>query len=722
MFMNIYKRYLAGSILLVLLFFACFRSSAQVNVITERIKNSLLSQEQDDAEIKRFLTDLREDGSWAEIDYSNTSITNWIPAAHSRRLLLICRAYNKPGSEFYHHVEVKEKIQKIIEFYINTKPESKNWWYNAIGAPINLGPALVLMKPDKGFGIEQKRLEGYADQLINFYSESAKKWPFATTGANKIWLLNSSINKACVMNNEEVLRDNFRSAFDEAKIMSGKDEGIKVDNSFYQHGPQLYCAGYGMSFLSDLTTFGILANGTEYAMTTSQLKILTDAVLDGFRWFCQNKSYDFSSAGREISRQGAVSSLGLKTFASRLIQMGAPRQDELKNVIDFVDGKAPFQNPGTRHFWKSDIMVQHGPDYYFSARVPSSRTNGTERMNNENLKRNWLPWGATNIMTDGDEYRNIYAVWDWARVPGVTSTLEKITGQPVTGGAYLVSKTEFAGGVSDGKFGMAAYDFSWDGVSARKAWFFIPGAIFCLGSGVKGEEDKPVITSVNQCFSSGPVMIDNGKKLQLSGEKELNSGDIRAVYHDKIGYYFPLGGNVALRNMDQTGSWSEINLSQSKEEITGKIFSLWVDHGVKPTEGSYEYIVVPSKDPASFSKWIKKNPLEVVTNSIDIQAVYDKSSGVYGISLYNPGSVLLQKGLFVGADRSCIVLFKKNAKGFSLTVSDPTQKLSELNIIISRKVKGDGVTVKDDNTSDLKITLPSGDEAGKSITNDYLFL
>lgn len=692
----------------------------QSGIISERLRNSQIERNIDESEVTLLINDLRADGSWGDIDYRNTSNTNWDPAAHSGRLLLICRAYNKPGTVYYHSEDIKNKIQKIIEFYIAAKPKSDNWWYNAIGAPINFGPALVLMKPSGGFGIEQSLLEKYANQLINFYDESAKKWSFSTTGANKIWLLNSSISKACVMNNDEILRTNFSSAFEEAMIMPGKAEGIKIDNSFYQHGPQLYTAGYGMSFLGDITSFGVLAHGTEYAMTASQLKVLTDVVLDGYQWFCQNNAFDFSATGREISRRAAGSSIGLKTHIERLLSMNAPRREELENFIRFIDGKADFQSPGNRHFWKSDIMVQHGPDFYFSARVPSKRTNGTERMNNENLKRKWLPWGATALMKQGDEYRNLFSVWDWSRIPGVTSLKEEVKGLPVTGGAYLVSDAEFAGGVSDGSTGLAAYDYSWDGVSGRKTWFFTPEAMYCLGANIRCEKDNTVLTSVNQCFSSGSVSILNAGKKKIFDGQEINSEEVEWIHHDGFGYYFPTGGNISLRNMDQTGSWSEINASASSEKVTYKVFSIWFDHGTKPASEKYEYVVVPSKDPVRFSKWLKKNPFEVLTNTEDVQAVFNKKSGIYGIAFYNPGSVTIEEGLYIGADEPCLILFRNSKKAFSITVSDPTQNLEELDILVSRKLSGKGVKIDEKGNSTITVKLPSGDEAGKSVSNEYL--
>jgi len=697
---------------------SCF---SQISIITDRLRNDLISENVRDSVISDLMETLSADGSWNDIDYANRSRTNWLPVTHSRRLVSVCQAYNKPESIHFHNPEVKEAIRKIFSYYLFVKPVSDNWWYNAIGAPTNFGPALVLMKTDDTFGFDQATLDSLSDNLLNYYDESAKKWPGATTGANKIWLLKSSIDKACVKNNEEVLRANFASAFEEARIMPGKAEGIKADQSFWQHGPQLYNAGYGMSFMSDITYFGVLAHGTDYGMSELQVKTITDAVLDGYQWFCQKSAFDFGAAGREISRRNALSSMGLRTFAARLVAMNAPRQDELKDCISFINGESQFRIPGNRHFWKSDIMVHHGTNFYMSAKIPSKRTYGTERMNDENLKRKWLPWGATNIMIDGDEYRNIFPAWDWSRIPGVTSVIEDVPGLPVTGSAYIISSSDFAGGVSDGVFGLAAYDFSWDGISARKAYFFTPDAMYCFGTGIKAEKSNPVVTNVNQCYSSGDVTIKNKRKKSKVDNTELTSADLTWIHHDRVGYLFPSGGNITVKNMDQTGAWFDISLSNPKAPVTHKVFSVWIGHSNNPVDGKYEYIVVPSTNIVQFSKWIKKNPLRMITNTTDVQAVIDKNSGICGIAFYRPGSVTLEPGLYVGADRPCLVLFEKskNTGSYRVTVSDPTATQQDLKIMISKRLTGDGVTVNEDNISTVNCILPSGDEAGKSVTFEY---
>jgi chondroitin AC lyase len=696
---------------------------SQIKIINQRLRDELIKETVDDKDITKYLTTLKSSGSWSDIDYSDSSQRDWPAVNHSKRLKSICTGYNKPSSFYFHSNELKDKITAAIEFYIKTKPQCPNWWFNAIGVPNNLGPALILMKTGDKYGYDQTKLDFYCDELLNYYSESALKWPFATTGANKIWLLTSSIYKACIKNKEPILRSNFLSAFEQAIIMPGTMEGIKNDYSYYQHGPQLYCGGYGMAFMEDITYFGTLAEGTSFQMSNPQVQTITNAILEGFQWFCQKSAFDFGTTGREISRSGGGSSSSLKIIVARLKMMNPSRSAELNDCYNFINGSSDFTNSGNKYFWKSDFMVQHGPTFYLSARVPSKRITGTERMNNENLKRKWLPWGATNIMIDGDEYRNIFAVWDWSRIPGVTSVIEEVPGLPVTGGFYLVSSAEFAGGVSDGTFGLAAYDYSWDGVSGRKAYFFTPEGMYCLGAGISASKGNPVITNINQCFSSGPITIKNKDKISNFDGKEITSSNIKWVHHNKVGYYFPSAEQITVKNMDQTGSWNDINAAESKVPVTYKVFSSWIGHGNVPTGEKYEYIVVPSKTVEQFKAWVESNTLKMISNSADIQAFHETNKKIFGIVLYKTGGINLAPGLNIWSDNPCLLLIQEidNGSRIKISISDPTTKLHKINLRISKKLSGPGAVYIDDKTSGISVTLPDGDNAGKSITLEYSY-
>ena len=730
--------------------FAFFHPSyidSQVSIVSERLRNDLINPSRtsalisnlnqsnssaianiNDNEVTESLKILKSDGSWSDIVYSQT--VNWQALRHLRRLEAICIAYNTPTSIYYHKMDIKDKIRNSIDFYISAKPKSSGWWQNAIGAPIVIGPVLILMKTGDSFGFEQTLMDPYAEALLLDYTESAIKWPASTTGANKTWLIRSSIYKACIQNNEAALASDFKSAFEEAKFITGSGEGIKIDNSYFQHGPQFYSAGYGRDFLLDITYFGILAHGTTYQMSESQLKLITDYTLDGYQWFCQRSAFDYGAVGREITRPGALSTASMKIIIDRLKAMNAPRMDELTKCYNFVDGKADFQSPGNKHFWKADIMVHHGATFYMSARIPSSRIIGTEKVSGENLKRKFLAWGSTNILVEGDEYWNVFPVWDWSRIPGVTTVKNDVVREDpqangstinTTKSADLVSSARFAGGVSNGLFGLAAYDYSWDGVSGRKAYFFTAEAMYCLGSGINATKTNPVITNVDQCKSSGTVTISsNGTKSSID-EAEKAVPNLSWIHHARVGYIFPAGGEITVKNMNQTGSWADISASQSSTPVTAKVFSIWFDHGNSPSDSKYEYIVVPDKDLNQFEKWDSNNPLKLISNTFEHQAVFDKKSMIYAIAFYRAGTIILDDGLAVLVNRACLLLIQNTNKGagFRISVSDPTAEVQNLVIKISRKLKGPGVTANPDHSSSIDINMPSGENAGKSLTMEF---
>ncbi len=66
-----------------------------------------------------------------------------------------------PKASIFINPQVKASIRNIIRYYLFVRPVSDNWWYNAIGAPTNFGPALVLMKTGDAFGFDQATLDSH---------------------------------------------------------------------------------------------------------------------------------------------------------------------------------------------------------------------------------------------------------------------------------------------------------------------------------------------------------------------------------------------------------------------------------------------------------------------------------------------------------------------------------------------------------------------------------
>ena len=135
---------------------------------------------------------------------------------------------------------------------------------------------------------------------------------------------------------------------------------------------------------------------------------------------------------------------------------------------------------GNKHFWRSDYTVHHRPTYFISLKLCSERTVGVETdVNSENLLGYFLPYGLTYIYRRGDEYEDIFPVWNWARLPGVTSPDDI----PVIKGKFT-QEVAFVGGVSDGKYGLSAMEMDVRETTGKKSWFWFDKELVALGAGI----------------------------------------------------------------------------------------------------------------------------------------------------------------------------------------------------------------------------------------------
>lgn len=69
----------------------------------------------------------------------------------------------------------------------------------------------------------------------------------------------------------------------------------------------------------------------------------------------------------------------------------------------------------------------------------------------------------------------------------------------------------------DGDVMTAAMEYDRDGLKARKAWFFYPGGIVCLGACITMDSDSEVVTTVNQCNFAGEYTSGGESSRQEKG-------------------------------------------------------------------------------------------------------------------------------------------------------------------------------------------------------------
>jgi chondroitin AC lyase len=370
---------------------------------------------------------------------------------------------------------------------------------------------------------------------------------------------------------------------------------------------------------------------------------------------------------------------------------------------------------GNKHFRNSDFQVQRSPRYYFSVKMCSERVIGAESCNSENIRGYYLGDGATYLYQSGKEYENIFPYWDWKKIPGTTTSQDDKELPILTASGYRI-KSSFVGGVSDGQNGIAAMDYNRNGITAKKAWFNFSNSIVCLGAGIKSAEAYPVATTVNQCFLSGEVTVKDQSDKILPTESSVSLNPIW-ILHDQTGYFFPDKGNLKLETKTVTGSWNQVALMYKPESMQSAIFKLWFDHGLNPDNQKYAYILVPDATKTMLQKMETSPSFRILRNDTLQQAVISPDQSLTGVVFRQAGKSDLFGGLEVSAP--CIVMLKKEKGLLKVSLSDPTQKLSELRLTMSGKyaLTDQQATVHPVNGKlTWTVTLPAQDDAGNTVT------
>jgi chondroitin AC lyase len=493
----------------------------------------------------------------------------------------------------------------------------------------------------------------------------------------------------------------------EIRIRSGV--GLNADLSFHHRTDNVISTlSYGTGYASAFAYWAAKTVGTKYALPQDQLKLLIDYYLDGI---CASMAFgkyaDPGARNRDISRQ-QNSNASSAEVPEYLATASTYRAKELKEIIRIRKGEKGIVPSKDHYFWESHYFTQQRPDYFASVRMHSSRSNNMEQPHNEEgLKNHHYGDGSTWITVTGNEYLNIFPAFDFQKIPGTT-----IVQQPALPHWNELAKkglTDFVGGVTDGRYGAAATDFAsvHDPLKARKSYFFFDKEFVCVGAGIQSKADYPVVTTVNQCLLNGDVIIQSsaGQNKPVRGKHALN--DVSWVWHDQVAYVFPQPVDINCNNTSAAGSWRSIShQAWATDDLVKKdIFCLWFDHGPRPVKAGYAYIVAPAMDSDKVDAYSKKTSIEILSNTPALQAVRNKYLQITGIVFYEAGEMQLADDMIISVSNPCLVMIAMNGKSIKkITVADPTQKLSSLQLTVKR-----GKKIKE-----IKVDLPSEAYAGQS--------
>lgn len=641
----------------------------------EKIRNTTIKNPSIDKNLALF----QENGSFSDIDYNDTQMTNWTPIKHIERLSDFVYAYTNEKNKYYQNEDLYQKIVKGLEYWYDVDSESDNWWHNQISEPQKLGVLLIQMRIGKK-QIPQE-LETKILKRIQETGGDPAKW----TGANRTDIALHWIYRSCLTQNEADLKTAIDNVFN--PVVYTTEEGFQHDNSYFQHGEQLYIGGYGDEILKGVTQVASYALGTQYQLDKEKVELLSKFMRETYYRAVRGQNMSFDVVGRSVSRPGLLNKRTTATYAKRMIDIDPTHADEYKAIIARLNRKQPADYQVTAshtHYFRGDYSLHVRPQYNFDVRLASTRTKKCEYGNKENLKTYFMSDGCTNITQTGDEYFNIFPVWNWCHIPGTTAPqLEKVPMDPKAWG--VLGTSTYAGGVSDSIYGATAYAYMDTNpevnTGAKKSWYFFDNEVVCLGAGIQSTSTYPVHTTVNQCFLKGGILVNKGDKEETLANGSHTLQAPQWVLHDKIGYFFPQKEEVFLTAQTQSGRWYDINTSKSKKEEKMDVFTLGINHGVGPKDGSYAYIVVPGKTSAQEMKaYQKKNAIEILSNNPKIQAVRNTKLNVWMVTFFEAGT-FTHKELSVTVDKPCILMIKDiTSKSANLHIADPGQTQSPIQV------------------------------------------
>jgi len=647
--------------------------------------------------VRRYLKTLRADGSWPDVDYTNTDRGGWPTARHVYRVLELAEAYAQPDHDLAGSAEVREAVTRALGHWVRKDYRNSNWWHGRIGLPRAVGPTLLLMGNDLPADLAARAREQLLDRS-----------KMGMTGQNKVWCAGIAFIKGLLAEDPALMRSARDAIFEELRVTT--DEGIQPDFSFHQHGPQQQWGNYGLSFAGDAVQWGTMLKGTVFDLEDDRLAILRHYLLDGLSWIVWNGRMDVSGCGRQIFRRAQAGKGGAVRAHLRAVQRLDPAHAGAYAArLKAVSADTGQAFVGHKHFWRSDIAVHRRPDWYASVKMASTRVIGAETCNSENMRGLHLGDGVLYVLRRGDEYADLFPVWNWRRLPGTTCRQDDASLVPNS--KRCRGHSAFVGGVTDGRRGLAAMIYERGGLTARKAWAFLDDRVVCWGV-IACTENVPVVTSVNQCALRGPVTVAS-EGVPKAMEKGRQGVEGPAwVHHDGVGYVVTKGRRLAVTAQAQTGDWHRVHHRYSKDEVSRDVFALAIDHGTKPKADAYAYTILPGAAVARMADAAPNSAAEVVWQSPAVQAVAAEKGSVVLAVFFEPGRLAWGDGGSLAADVPCLVLLDASSNTPRLFVADPTHKQQAVRVTVTLPK---GMAKEGAEKAEARIVLPTGPMAGSTI-------
>lgn len=648
-----------------------------------------------------------------------------------RRLEQIAKSVTNPKSKYYNDKEVinivKRSMKLMEDNYYNENTESKgNWWDYEIGVPRAINNILTIM--NHYFSKEEivKLLLPISKMVpdpskIMVSQNRGKK----AVGGNLSDLGKVKVIEGILLEDNEKLEVAINTVSNVLELVS-EGEGFHYDGSYVDHTNIAYTGAYGNVLIDGFSQLLPVIQASPYKIEQNKLKILYNWIYEGFLPLIYRGELMDMTRGRSLSRKiqndhyAAVEVLrGIMRIAEASEQSEKNKlQGIVKDIVKsdnyydtFLSLKSFYdvylfetllsnnmvgeieRNTYLKLYNDMNKVAYYNKErgFAFGISMHSDKIQNYEFMNKENAKGWYTSDGVSYLYNDdlshfSDDY---WATVDPYKLPGITENNKARE----KGLGMTTMKNSFVGSTSlNQKFGTVAMDFSNldNTMSAKKAWFILGDRVVFLGSGVKDasgtngytviENRKIKRSSRNRSMDKEDykVIVDGKEKTVDSTEIEIQANNIFLKSSNKemnIGYKFLKTTSLNVKKETRSGTWKDINESQSNESVENTFLTIVQPHDM--VRNSYAYVLYPNRNDKEFESEVNKEDITVIENSENNQVVYDKSNNIYGVVKYDDSELKLEDNLVL--KEKGIYTIQKELNKIKVAFLDPTNSNAHLN-------------------------------------------
>lgn len=501
----------------------------------------------------------------------------------------------------------------------------------------------------------------------------------------------------------------------------GTTNGIKPDGSSFHHWTAYN--NYMYAFRTAINNLSYL-DGTRFQVDEVPYKVFRDAVL-----VQRLQANDFglqalSTSGRKPNNREAqtgqefLKSLAISGGKILGLDSADPVLAGFYNRVYGIDFAfnystiAPFENGFTQLNHSSAGFFRHENWVAFTKGFTDGLW-GTEAYKKSNRYGRYQSYGALEILYPGDESDNGYhhETWNWNYNPGTTvirlpwsklhaerERVDELQEKGFAGALTFKKKQGDFLSENYGDIGLFAMDFREredlgfgtthssnnhnSSFTFKKSNFFFDDLIVCLGSGISNDDptNNTITTLFQRLDNNSNGTLVNAATQSAQGEMSFNGSTNNWLLSNYGTGFYLLPDNHSLKvkkEVQQNPNHDQIWPASYTNNLSETYYTGYIDHGTKPTNESYEYILKPNTSSTELQQLdaainAGNKPYTVHQQNENAHILEHKDKSVFGYAVFSSVGDL-DFGEVKSIQQSCLLMseYDSSTGNLRLALTNP---------------------------------------------------